>query len=110
VSKPESLQQKLERLEMLVDALLEERRGMREDFRRIEGRLKKNSEESDASRGSEEFVRSLDDVRRKLAESEAVNQKLLRERGQAKERLGMVLNRLDMIEAKLLEQRSLAAQ
>jgi chromosome segregation ATPase len=100
---------KLERLETLVDALLEERKGLREDLAKFESRLKKFAEENDLSRGSEEFVRTLDDLRRRLSETEASNQKFVRDRNLVKERLGQVLNRLDLIEAKLLEQRSLTA-
>ncbi len=110
MTAPENLNRKLERLETLVDALLEERRGLREDLRKIEGRLKKMGEESSTARPGEDFMKNLDDLRRKVAETEALNQKMARDRNQVKERLGAVLGRLDMIEAKLLEQRSLAVQ
>jgi hypothetical protein len=110
MTRTETLQGKLEKMEILVDALLEERRGLREDLRRIENRMKKLGEETVATQGGEEFLKSLDDLRRKLAESEAVNQKLLRERGMVKDRLSQLLGRLDLIEAKLLDQRSSAGQ
>lgn len=110
MTAPENLHRKLERLETLIDALIEERRGLREDLRKIEARLKKMGEESSAARPGEDFMKTLDDLRRKAAESEALNQKMQRDRNHVKERLTAVLGRLDMIEAKLLEQRSLAAQ
>lgn len=110
MTRPETLQGKLEKMEILVDALLEERRGLKEDLRRIETRMKRLGEESTPTQGGEEFMKSLDDLRRKLAESEAVNQKLLRERGMVKDRLSQLLGRLDLIEAKLLDQRSSTGQ
>jgi chromosome segregation ATPase len=106
MNKPETLQGKIEKLETLVDALLEERRGLREDMRKIEIRLKKMGDDPHHIAG-DDFVRSLDDLRGKFAESESINQKLQRERGQVRERLLQILNRLDLIEAKLLEQRTM---
>ncbi|GMV64504.1 MAG: hypothetical protein KJ050_00560 [Candidatus Omnitrophica bacterium] len=107
MSTPQTLQEKLERLEILVDALLEERRGLREDLKAIEARMRSLGKESHASEvNGEEFMKTLDDLRRKLSESEAANQNFLRERSQVRERLEQLLARLDMIEAKLLEQRA----
>lgn len=107
MTTPQTLQEKLERLEIFVDALLEERRGLREDIKAIEIRLRNLDKESHTSDiAGDEFMKSLDDLRRKLAESEAANQNFLRERGQVRERLEQLLARLDMIEAKLLEQRA----
>jgi hypothetical protein len=101
MSTPQTLQEKLERLEILVDALLEERRGLREDLKAIEARMRSLGKESHASEvNGEEFMKTLDDLRRKLSESEAANQNFLRERNQVRERLEQLLARLDMIEDK----------
>jgi len=97
-----NLQKKLERLETLVDTLIEEKRGLQADLEELE---KHSDSESKKSGQNESLVRNLEEARRKLAESEASNQRLTRERNLVKERLTNVRNRLDQIEGKLLENR-----
>lgn len=96
-----TLNSKLGKLETWVDALLEERRALKEDLGVIQEGLKNGEGE-----GQINLAQPLNDLRRKLAETEAVNQKCQREREMVKSRLGQLRDRLDLIEAKLLEQRS----
>ena len=92
---------KLEKLETWVDTLLEERRTLKEDFRAIQERIQDGDGE-----GEIDLAQPLDDLRTRLAETDAVNQKYQREREMIKSRLRQLRDRLDLIEAKLLEQRS----
>ena len=104
----ETLQQKLERVETLVDTLIEERNGLKSELKRIEKQRRGAPEADDANLEGEDLFMALDDLRSRLAESEAANQKLVRERNQVRERLGQIKSRLDQVEARLLEQRSAA--
>ena len=104
----ESLQSKLERIETLVDALVEERNGLRADLRKISSPAKTPGSTKEGGRETGDLLRSLDGLRTRLADSEAGNQKLIRERNQIRERLTQIKDRLDQVEAKLLEQRSVA--
>jgi chromosome segregation ATPase len=108
VDNSESLQSKLEHIETLVDALVEERNGLRADLRRIGSQVKTTGSTREAGRDTGDLLRSLDGLRTRLADSEASNQKLVRERNQIRERLTQIKDRLDQVEAKLLEQRSVA--
>ena len=97
-----NLQRKLEHLETLVDTLIEEKKGLLEDLKELD---KPAGSDSKSESGNDTLLRNLEETRRKLAESEAMNQRLSRERNLVKERLTNVRNRLDQIEAKLLEKR-----
>ena len=97
-----NLQKKLERLETLVDTLIEEKKGLTADLEQME---KESGSESKTSGQNDSLVRNLEEARRKLAESEATNQRLIREKNLVRDRLTSVRNRLDQIEGKLLENR-----
>ena len=97
-----NLQRKLERLETLVDTLIQEKKGLLADLAQVE---KHSASEPRSSGQNDSLVRNLEETRRRLAESEAANQRLVRERNLVKERLTNVRNRLDQIEGKLLENR-----
>ena len=97
-----NLQRKLERLETLVDTLIEEKKGLLADLGELDTPTDPDSKDSGQN---DNLVRNLEEMRRKLAESEATNQRLTRERNLVKERLTSVRNRLDQIEGKLLENR-----
>lgn len=109
VSPTDTLQVKLQRLETSIDALLEEYRSLQSDFDQLKSAMSgpKNEGRPDETQA---MMRSMEELRKKLGETEAANQQMIRERNHMRERLTHVLNRLDMIEAKLLEQRSMAAQ
>ena len=102
MSRSEPLQAKLEYLETLVDALLEERNSFRADLQQID-RQRRKPEQGEAE--DDELIRTLEEQRSKLAASEAANQRLVRERNLIRDRLTLIKNRLDQVEAKLLEQR-----
>lgn len=97
-----TLLRKLEKLEMLVDALIEERKGLLADLAEIK---RGGGAAPEATDQTEVLSRNLEEVRRRLAESEAANQRLDRERNLVRDRLTNVRNRLDQIEGKLLENR-----
>ncbi len=97
-----NLQRKLEQLETLVDTLLEEKKGLLADLGESD---KATQSDSKSSGQNDNTARNLEESRRKLAESEAANQRLTRERNLVKDRLTSVRNRLDQIEGKLLENR-----
>ncbi|MCA9412283.1 MAG: hypothetical protein H6751_01220 [Candidatus Omnitrophica bacterium] len=97
-----NLQKKLEQLETLVDTLIEEKKGLLTDLEQID---KESGSESKASGQNDVLVKNLEEARRRLAESEATNQRLLREKNLVRDRLTSVRNRLDQIEGKLLENR-----
>ena len=97
-----NLQKKLEQLETLVDTLIEEKKGLLTDLEQMD---KESGSESKASGQNDVLVKNLEEARRRLAESEATNQRLLREKNLVRDRLTSVRNRLDQIEGKLLENR-----
>ncbi|MCA9416003.1 MAG: hypothetical protein KC917_07025 [Candidatus Omnitrophica bacterium] len=97
-----NLQKKLEQLETLVDTLIEDKKGLLTDLEQID---KESGSESKASGQNDVLVKNLEEARRRLAESEATNQRLLREKNLVRDRLTSVRNRLDQIEGKLLENR-----
>jgi len=97
---------KLERLEVLVDALLEERNSLKKELRQFERPRKKTAATGNPETLAEGSLKSLETLRTRLAESEAENRKLMRDRNQVRERLEQIRNRLGQVEAKLLEQRS----
>jgi chromosome segregation ATPase len=109
VDNSEGLQSRLERVETLVDALVEERNGLRADLQKIGSQSKTTGTKAGAGQDTGDLLKSLDELRTRLADSEAANQKLVRERDQIRERLTQIKDRLDLVEAKLLEQRSAAA-
>lgn len=105
------LQTKLEKLEVFVDSLLQEREELRSELHRFEVQMKKSARTPNkAGTTEDDLFDSLDELRRRLSDSEATNLQLAREREQIKEKLVHVRQRLDLIEAKLLEQRSVATR
>jgi len=108
VDNRETLQEKLERIETLVDTLVEERNSLKIEMGRIEKQQRRATPAEGSRPAGEDLIKALDDLRSRLAESEAANQKLSRERDQVRERLSQIKSRLDLVEARLLEQRSAA--
>ena len=103
-AEPENYHKKLQKLEILVDGLIEERKSLRNDLRKLEDKLRNETSSSD-SLLQDDFIKTLEDLRSKLGKSEATNQKLQREKNQVKDRLEQIRERLDLIESRLLEQR-----
>lgn len=105
MNAPLNFNRKIEKLETLVDALLEERSGLRADLKKI----REHSKTSDPSGKADASNQALDDLERlraRLADTEATNQQLIRERNGVRERLTQIRNRLDQVEAQLLEKRA----
>jgi len=104
-----NLREKLDRLEVLVDALLEERNSLKKELRQFERPRRKTAAGANPETSADGPLKSLESLRTRLAESEAENRKLMRDRNQVRERLELIRNRLGQVEAKLLEQRSTTA-
>ena len=100
-----NLTRKLEKLETLVDALLEEQNGLRAHLENMRDHSQSSDKAGEAN-VSGKMMDELERLRSRLADSEATNQQLVRERNGVRERLTQIRNRLDQVEAQLLEKRS----
>lgn len=107
MNAPLNFNRKLEKLETLVDSLLEERSGLRADLKKSRERSK-SADSSGNPEESGQMHDELEQLRARLADSEASNQQLARERNSVRERLTQIRNRLDQVEAQLLEKRGAA--